>query len=84
MDVSTSENMSKPSGFYITIDGIAGCKHLPQNMRVSRVKGVPLNHHPFCTGIFPNKNHPAIGGTPTAMETHINHYQPLLAIINYD
>ena len=30
---------------------------------------MPLNH-PFLDGIFPNKNHPAMG-VPPFMETHI-------------
>ena len=31
----------------------------------------PPSHQPFLDGLFPNKNHPAIGGTTMTMETPI-------------
>ena len=40
-------------------------------MEVSWNRGTP-SHHPFLDGIFPIKNHPAIGGTSNSMETPIS------------
>ena len=45
--------------------------------------GCTPSHHPFLDGIFPHKNHPAIGVPPwRAGNPHfiINHYQPSLTI----